>query len=106
MRRSPARPFTDMTMPASIAQAGPSVRAASAAIAAGARPDGRARVSFGQLRIWFLQQLDPRSTAYHVHTARRITGPLRVDAFERALNAVVRRHEALRTTFALEGSEP
>ncbi|HEY0737077.1 MAG TPA: amino acid adenylation domain-containing protein, partial [Herpetosiphonaceae bacterium] len=49
-------------------------------------------------------QWDPGNTVYNVPFATRITGPLRVAAFERSLNEIIRRHEALRTTFvAIDG---
>ncbi|HEY0602922.1 MAG TPA: amino acid adenylation domain-containing protein [Herpetosiphonaceae bacterium] len=61
--------------------------------------DGPARVSFGQQRFWFLDQLEPGNTAYNVPLHLRLTGPLDITAMERALTAVMERHAALRTTF-------
>jgi amino acid adenylation domain-containing protein len=60
-------------------------------------------LSFGQERMWYLDRLEPGSGAYNVSMARRLAGPLDVDAMERALGEVVRRHEVLRTTFSDEG---
>ncbi len=57
-------------------------------------------LSFAQQRLWFLDQLDPGNAAYNVAAAVRLTGVLDSAALERALNEVVFRHEALRTTFA------
>src|SRR5215472_8356738 len=57
-------------------------------------------VSFAQQRLWFLEQLEPGSCAYNLPTAIRIRGTLNVDWFSRALTAIVRRHDSLRTTFA------
>jgi amino acid adenylation domain-containing protein len=66
-------------------------------------PD-RAPLSFAQQRLWFVEQLEPGLTAYNNPGAVRITGPLRVDVLERSLNEIVRRHQALRTTFdVIEG---
>lgn len=62
--------------------------------------------SFAQQRLWFLYQLDPSSTAYNVVLAFRVTGPLRVDVFERSLNALALRHEVLRTVFGLVDGHP
>ena len=45
-------------------------------------------------------RLQPESTAYNHPMALRLEGPLDARALERALGEVVRRHEALRTTFA------
>jgi amino acid adenylation domain-containing protein len=57
--------------------------------------------SYAQQRLWFLNQLAPHSAAYNVPAAFRLTGPLDAEALERALDEVVRRHEALRAVFAL-----
>src|SRR5437868_2507472 len=58
-----------------------------------------APLSFAQQRFWFLQQLEPRSPAYNLRTTLRLAGPLDLALLARCLNAIVRRHEALRTTF-------
>ncbi|HEY0606557.1 MAG TPA: amino acid adenylation domain-containing protein, partial [Herpetosiphonaceae bacterium] len=57
-------------------------------------------LSFAQQRIWFLEQLDPGSRAYSLAGALRLLGPLDTTALERSFNAIIQRHEALRTTFA------
>ncbi|MFP2934407.1 condensation domain-containing protein, partial [Pyxidicoccus sp. 3LG] len=56
-------------------------------------------LSFAQQRLWFLHQLEPASTAYHMPAALRLTGPLDASALQRALFELVRRHESLRTSF-------
>src|SRR5215472_11179106 len=56
-------------------------------------------VSFAQQRLWFLDQLEPGTCAYNLPTAIRIRGTLDVDWFSRALTAIIRRHDSLRTTF-------
>jgi amino acid adenylation domain-containing protein len=64
--------------------------------------EARARplpLSHAQQRLWFLWQLEPASTAYHVSGALRLQGPLDIGACHDALNALVARHEALRTVF-------
>ena len=63
-------------------------------------------LSFAQQRLWYLQQLDPASTAYNMHWAYRLRGSLNVAALEQGLNSLVRRHEILRTTFPLHNGEP
>lgn len=50
--------------------------------------------------LWFLHQLDPASTVYHVPHALLLHGALDVPALERAIADLVVRHEALRTRFA------
>jgi len=62
-------------------------------------------LSFAQQRLWFIDQFDPGSSAYNIATAVRLFGHLDTDALCRALNEIVRRHEALRTTFvAIDGT--
>jgi amino acid adenylation domain-containing protein len=69
--------------------------------------DGRSfPLSYAQQRLWFLDQLEPGSAAYHIPAAVRFSGPLDERALARALAAVVRRHEALRTTFGGDGGLP
>ena len=63
-------------------------------------------VSFSQRRMWFVQQFDPQATAYNMSFALRLTGPLDVAALTAALAALVRRHEAFRTTFSMGDGEP
>ncbi|MFP5288698.1 MAG: condensation domain-containing protein, partial [Thermoanaerobaculia bacterium] len=63
-------------------------------------------LSFAQQRLWFLNQLDPESTAYHVAVALRLTGALSPRALAASLALVVERHETLRTTFALRPDGP
>jgi len=63
-------------------------------------------LSFPQQRLWFLQRLDPADPSYNIPMAYRIDGHLDVPALERSLEGVVRRHEALRTTFVVEGDTP
>jgi amino acid adenylation domain-containing protein/non-ribosomal peptide synthase protein (TIGR01720 family) len=59
--------------------------------------DGPMPLSFAQERLWFLQQLETPSAAYHISAALRLRGTLDKDALATALTDVVRRHEALRT---------
>ena len=56
-------------------------------------------LSFAQERLWFLDQLEPGNPAYIIPLLLRMTGRLDTPALERSLNAIVRRHESLRTTF-------
>lgn len=65
----------------------------------------RIPLSYGQQRLWFLDQLLPANPAYNLPMALRFRGQLAVEALERAINEIVRRHEVLRTTFkAIDGN--
>ncbi|MBE7161593.1 MAG: amino acid adenylation domain-containing protein, partial [Williamsia herbipolensis] len=63
-------------------------------------------LSFAQQRIWFLNQVDPTSTAYTVPIGVRLRGPLDVVALRGAVADVVGRHEVLRTVFPSAAGEP
>ncbi len=72
-------------------------------------PRGHGRPSpctVDQERIWLIHQFDPSDPVYNVLFGWRLHGPLRLDVLRRAIAALVRRHEALRTTFRLEGLRP
>jgi thioesterase domain-containing protein/acyl carrier protein len=58
-------------------------------------------LSFGQQRFWFIDQWEPGNPAYNTTLAFRIEGRLDPAALDRSLTELVRRHEALRTTYAL-----
>ncbi len=60
---------------------------------------GAVPVSLMQRRLWFLAALEPGSSAYHLHWSVRLTGALDHVALSRAIDALVARHESLRTTF-------
>ncbi|HVR07333.1 MAG TPA: amino acid adenylation domain-containing protein, partial [Thermoanaerobaculia bacterium] len=66
----------------------------------------RPPLSFAQQRLWFIHQLFPDGTEYNIARAVRLRGKVRVDVMARSLAAIVRRHGALRTTFALDGGQP
>jgi amino acid adenylation domain-containing protein/FkbH-like protein len=65
----------------------------------------RLPLSSVQERLWFLDQVSPGGHAYNVPLALRLKGALDISALRRALNEVVRRHEALRTTFVNDSGE-
>ncbi|WP_285420565.1 non-ribosomal peptide synthetase [Pseudomonas sp. efr-133-TYG-5] len=56
-------------------------------------------LSYSQQRMWFLWQMEPDSPAYNVGGMARLRGVLHVEHFEAALQALILRHETLRTTF-------
>jgi amino acid adenylation domain-containing protein len=63
-------------------------------------------VSFAQERLWFLQQLVPDSSLYHLPFAIRLEGRLDVGALEQSFREMSRRHAVLRTTFRAEEGSP
>ncbi|MCY1015549.1 non-ribosomal peptide synthase/polyketide synthase [Pyxidicoccus sp. MSG2] len=68
--------------------------------------NGPLPLSFAQQRLYFLEQLAPGGATYHVPLVVRLEGALEADLLREGLREVVRRHEALRTTFAMEDGHP
>jgi len=68
--------------------------------------DGELPLSYSQLRQWFLVQLEPGTSEYNLALALRLRGELDRGALQSALDEIVRRHEALRTVFAVAGGRP
>ena len=64
--------------------------------------ENRPILSYAQQRHWFLWQLDPMSTAYHLSGALRLVGELDVEALRASFQALVTRHESLRTVFEMD----
>ncbi len=69
-------------------------------------PGEPAPLSDAQLRLWFIDQLDPGNPAYNLTWAYRLTGDLDPTALTTAFRRLVERHEALRTTFVDHEGEP
>ncbi|MCP4662955.1 MAG: non-ribosomal peptide synthetase, partial [bacterium] len=63
-------------------------------------------LSFAQQRLWFLDQLQPGGAAYNIPSAVRVRGRLDVALLAQSLHEIVRRHEALRTSFVSVGGRP
>jgi amino acid adenylation domain-containing protein len=63
-------------------------------------------LSFAQQRLWFLDQLEPGTSLYNMPAALRLTGRLDAPILERTLREIIRRHEVLRTTFAVLDEQP
>ncbi len=75
-------------------------------LSAGGRDSRTAPLSFAQQRLWFLDQYEPDNILYNLADAIRLKGALNVTALEQSLNEIVRRHEALRTTFFIVDDRP
>jgi amino acid adenylation domain-containing protein/thioester reductase-like protein len=63
-------------------------------------------LSRAQERMWFLERLHPDTSAYNVTSAIRLRGRLAHQSLETALAAVIKRHDALRSCFTLQGERP
>ena len=71
------------------------------------RPErATAPLSFQQQRLWFLAQLAPGSSSYNLSGAVRLRGALQIQRLEAALQAVIDRHEVLRSTFRSRNGVP
>ena len=66
----------------------------------------RPPLSFSQQRIWYCAQLEPNSISANLPAAYRLCGTLSTQAFTEAFNAIVRRHESIRTTVGWDGEAP
>src|SRR5882762_8394060 len=65
-----------------------------------------APLSFAQRQMWVIDQMTPGNPAYNLPSGYRLRGPLDVTALGRSFNEIIKRHEALRTTFAVQDGEP
>lgn len=63
-------------------------------------------LSFSQKRLWFLHQMEPESTQYHINAALRLKGDLSSEILEKSLNDIIARHESLRTVFPVINDSP
>jgi amino acid adenylation domain-containing protein/non-ribosomal peptide synthase protein (TIGR01720 family) len=63
-------------------------------------------LSFAQQRLWFIDQLEPGSSAYNVPVSLRLAGDLNRAALEWSLRQIVLRHETLRTSFPTQDGVP
>lgn len=70
------------------------------------RDSNHAPLSFAQQRLWLVLQLDPDNVAYNVPEVLHLTGKTNVAVLAKSFSEIVRRHEALRTTFQIINGEP
>jgi acyl carrier protein len=90
--------FTATTVAALAERVGATTGGSTQAIPRASRT-GPLPLSFAQQRLWFLEQLQPGGTVYNVPGVVRLEGALDAEALQRSLDALVLRHEVLRTTF-------
>ncbi len=69
------------------------------------RPGEHLPLSYAQERLWFVEQLGLAGAAYHMGLALRVLGPLDEVALEKSYRELVRRHESLRTRFAMQDGQ-
>jgi amino acid adenylation domain-containing protein len=65
-----------------------------------------APLSFGQQRLWFMNQLNPATPVHNIPVAIELSGQPDVDILTRCLNEIMRRHESLRTTIHQQDGKP
>ncbi|PLZ98347.1 non-ribosomal peptide synthetase [Fischerella thermalis CCMEE 5268] len=63
-------------------------------------------LSFAQQGLWFIHQLAPNTPAYNIPIIINLTGQLNIAALTQSLNEIIRRHEILRTKFAIANEQP
>src|ERR1700752_4747951 len=63
-------------------------------------------LTYGQQRLWFLDQLEPGNPVYNLPTGVRLRGTLQLSALQQSLNEIIRRHESLRTRFVKLDGQP
>src|SRR5688572_24926333 len=61
--------------------------------------------SFAQRRLWMLDRVHGQRASYNVPCLYRVRGPLDVARLQQSLDAIVRRHEILRTAFRFNGHD-
>jgi len=70
------------------------------------KPSNRLPLSFAQQRLWILEQVEGNLTAYNMPRVWRLRGTLNVEGLGLALEALVHRHESLRTNIVMDGGVP
>jgi amino acid adenylation domain-containing protein len=85
--------------------------AATHTITTSAEPDATAAddvapLSWAQQALWFVDRLAGPGGTYNIAMSARLTGPLRIDVLERSLQALVERHDSLRTAFDDDSGQP
>ena len=78
---------------------------ATSSIVRGSRPNGLAPASIAQERLWELHHALPSLPFFNILRVLRLTSPLDIALLNRSINEIVRRHEILRTTFAVRDGQ-
>lgn len=69
-------------------------------------PGAGAPLSFAQERLWFVEQMVPGTPLYNLPVVLRLRGTLDAEALGRAIGEIARRHDTLRTVFAVQDGQP
>ncbi|MCE1117369.1 amino acid adenylation domain-containing protein [Pseudomonas sp. NMI795_08] len=69
------------------------------------KPEEALELSYAQERQWFLWQMNPDSSAYHISAALKLKGELDLAALDASFAALVARHESLRTRFVQDQAQ-
>lgn len=75
----------------------PSRNEAPAKTAGSEAPNASYDLSKAQYRIWFLQNYDPQTTAYHLPVVKQIREAVDLEVLQQGLDILTRRHSSLRT---------
>ena len=67
---------------------------------------GKLPLSASQKHLWVLHQLYPETTAYHISLILSMQGMLAIPALKQSLQAIINRHESLRTLFLQGDNQP
>ncbi|MBC8947417.1 non-ribosomal peptide synthetase [Xenorhabdus sp. TS4] len=68
--------------------------------------DSALPLSFSQHHLWFLSQFERVSDTYHIPVIQHVRGQFDIGAWQRALNALFARHEALRSVIVTVDGQP
>ena len=68
--------------------------------------DGDLPLSYAQQRLWFLDQYGEGHAAYNIPATLRLVGPVEAALVQQSFDALITRHESLRTVFGQSGGQP
>ncbi|MDH5394004.1 MAG: amino acid adenylation domain-containing protein, partial [Gammaproteobacteria bacterium] len=63
-------------------------------------------LSFAQQRLWYIEQIDPGTAMYNLPSAFELRGELDLENLNSSLQAIIKRHESLRTVVGWQNNEP